>query len=64
MIRNPELKELPGWLIQQLTGGIRTRLFPSLLFSAALNIDHALQGPQMAAQIQSSHPTGTKYSPR
>lgn len=64
MIRNPEVKELPGWLIQQLRGGIRIRLFPSVLFSAAINIDHAPQGPQMAAQVQSSHLTRTKYSPR
>lgn len=46
-VRNPETRELPGVLIEQLHGGFRTRLFPSL--SATFHIDLALQGPKMAA---------------
>lgn len=49
MIRNPEVKELLSWLIQ-LSGSISTQLFSSRLFFAILNIDHAIQGPKMAAQ--------------
>lgn len=57
MIRCPEVTEL-----QQLNGGIRTRLFPSLFCHPQCLKITPLMVPNWLQQIQSPHPR-TKCSP-